>query len=155
MIVFRLAAKEYINDFSGTGARLYGGRWNPVGSPGIYTSEHISLALLEKYVHAKSKENMERVALLRIEIDENKVPVFHTDEQQLKKFWYQDISYSQWLGGQILSDLSIAAFSVPSAIVPTERNIILNPAAEKFHLLKFLEPVGFITDFRLLSKLLH
>ena len=155
MTVYRLAAKEYINDLSGTGARLYGGRWNPVGSPGIYTSEHISLALLEKYAHAKSKENMERIALLRIEIDENKVPVFHTEERLLKKMWYEDVLYSQWLGEQILSDLSIAAFSVPSAIIPTERNIILNPAAEKFHLIKFSEPTDFITDFRLLSKLLH
>jgi len=155
MTVYRLAAKEYINDLSGTGARLYGGRWNPVGSPGIYTSEHISLALVEKYVHAKSKENMERIALVRIEIDENKVPVFHAEEKLLKKMWYEDILYSQWIGEQILSDLSIAAFSVPSAIIPTERNIILNPAAEKFHLIKFSEPADFITDFRLLSKLLH
>ncbi len=154
MIVYRLASKEYIGDFSGTGARLYGGRWNPVGSPGIYTSMHISLALLEKYVHAHARENMLRVALLSIEIDESRVNIFQTDDKLLKKSWVDDISYSQWLGGQILSDPSIAAFSVPSAIIPTERNIILNPAAEQFGLIGFSDPVDFTTDFRLLSKLL-
>ena len=155
MTLYRLASKEYISDFSGTGARLYGGRWNLVGSPAIYTSEYLSLAFLEKYVHARSKENMERVALVKVEIDENKIPIFHTDKKLLKESWHEDISYSQWLGAQVLSDLSIGAFSVPSAIIPTERNIILNPLSEMFHRIKFSEPVDFITDFRLLCKLLY
>lgn len=154
MTVYRLAAKEYVSDVSGMGAKLYGGRWNPVGVAGIYTSEHISLALLEKYVHARAKENMRLVALLKIEIDERKVSVFHTDEMLLKENWATDIPYSQWLGGQILDDPSIAGFSVPSAIVPTERNIILNPFSEQFGLIKFSAPVDFSTDFRLLDKLL-
>ena len=154
MILYRLAAKKYIDDVSGTGARLYGGRWNPVGSAGIYTSEHVSLALLEKFVHARVKENMQRIALLRIEIDESVISIFNTDDKLLKKSWADDISYSQWLGGQILADPSIVAFSVPSAIIPTERNFILNPSAENFNLVEFSKPVDFTTDFRLLSKLL-
>jgi hypothetical protein len=42
-----------------------------LGNGCIYTSEHISLALLEKFVHANHKENMERIALLRIEIPDD------------------------------------------------------------------------------------
>ena len=53
MIVYRLAAKQYIDDRTGTGAKLFGGRWNPVGLACIYASEYISLALLEKFVHAE------------------------------------------------------------------------------------------------------
>jgi RES domain-containing protein len=154
MIVYRLAAKEYINDFTGTGAKLFGGRWNPIGHGCIYASEHISLALLEKFVHANHKENMERIALLRIEIPDNPNLVFNTDAKLLKKSWADDIAYSQWLGEQILGDLSIVAFTVPSAIIPSERNVILNPAAAEFKQVKFLPPVDFTTDFRILSKLL-
>ncbi len=154
MILYRLAARQYIHDVSGTGARLYGGRWNPVGSAGIYTSEHISLAFLEKYVHASAKENMQRIALLTIELDEGAVTIFNTDDKLLKKSWADDISYSQWLGAQILADPAIVAFSVPSAIIPGERNFILNPSADHFHLVKFAKVVDFTTDFRLLNKLL-
>ena len=154
MIVYRLAAKEYIRDTTGTGARLFGGRWNPVGHSCIYTSEHVSLALLEKYVHANSKENMKRIALMRIEIPDEKSLVFHVDEKLLKKSWAEDTSYSQWLGEQILDDFSVVAFTVPSAVIPSERNIILNPLSIKFDQVRFLEPVDFTTDYRLLSRLL-
>jgi RES domain-containing protein len=153
MIVYRLAAKEYIDDTTGTGAKLFGGRWNPAGRPCIYASTHVSLALLEKFVHAGHRENMERIALLRIEIPEDRVMVFHTDGQLLKKTWADDIAYSQWIGEQILHDSTIAAFTVPSAIVPTERNVIINPLAKEFASIRFLSVTDFLTDFRLLSKL--
>ncbi|MHA4738389.1 RES family NAD+ phosphorylase [Dyadobacter sp. MSC1_007] len=154
MMVYRLASKAYIDDFTGTGAKLFGGRWNPVGYPCIYTSEHLSLALLEKYVHANHKENMKRIALLRIHVPDDKNLVFATDEKLLKKGWEADIGYSQWLGEQILSDLSVAAFTVPSAIIPSERNVILNPASRHFAKIEFLPAVDFATDLRLLDKLL-
>ena len=154
MIVYRLAAKEYIDDKTGTGARLFGGRWNPQGLACIYTSENLSLALLEKYVHAQSKENMQRVAVLKIEIPDEKGLLFHVDEKLLKQNWPNDISYSQWIGEQILKDLSVIAFTVPSAIIPSERNVIINPSATKFDLVKFLSTVDFSTDLRLLSKLM-
>lgn len=154
MIVYRLAAKEYIHDKTGTGARLFGGRWNPQGFSCIYTSNHISLALLEKYVHASFKENMERIALLKIEIPEEAGLIFHTDEKLLKPNFTDDISYSQFIGKQILEDLSVTAFTVPSAIIPSERNIIINPLATRFDLIKFSEPIDFSTDFRLLSRLI-
>lgn len=154
MIVYRLAAKEYIGDKTGTGARLFGGRWNPQGLSCIYTSEHISLALLEKYVHAQSKENMERIALIKIEIPDAEGLIFNTDEKLLKQNWADDISYSQWIGEQILKDLSVIALTVPSAIIPSERNVIINPLAAKFDLVKFSEPSDFATDFRLLSRLI-
>ena len=51
MIVFRLAKKQYTHKLSGEGAELYGGRWNSVGTPMLYTSESRSLALLELAVH--------------------------------------------------------------------------------------------------------
>lgn len=154
MIAYRLAARAYIDDVSGSGAKLFGGRWNPVGCPCIYASQNLSLALLEKYVHAEFRECMERLALLRIHIPDDDNLVFHVDDQRLKKDWMNDISYSQWIGEQILSDPEIIAFTTPSAIVSSERNVILNPSAQKFGEIQFLPPVDFPTDLRLLAKLL-
>lgn len=154
MIAYRLAARAYVDDFSGSGAKLFGGRWNPVGRSCIYASQNLSLALLEKYVHAEFRESMERLALLRIDVPDDDNFVFHVDSQQLKKNWMHDISYSQWIGEQILSDAEIIAFTTPSAIVPSERNVILNPFAKKFGVIQFLPTVDFPTDLRLLAKLL-
>ena len=154
MIAYRIAAKAYIDDLSGAGAKLFGGRWNPVGCPCIYASQNLSLALLEKYVHAEFRESMERLALLQISIPDDDNLIFHVDDQQLKKNWMKDISYSQWIGEQILSDPEIIAFTAPSAIVPSERNVILNPSAKRFGDIQFLPPRDFTTDLRLLSKLL-
>ena len=54
MIVYRLANGEFTHDLSGKGAKLYGGRWNSFGLPAVYTTEHISLAVLEILVHVKT-----------------------------------------------------------------------------------------------------
>jgi RES domain-containing protein len=37
--------------FDATGSTIAPGRWNTIGSPMIYASEHYSTALLEKLVH--------------------------------------------------------------------------------------------------------
>ena len=152
MIVYRIAHKHYINDKDGIGAKLFGGRWNAINLPCIYTSVHISLALLEKFIHAKVAENMQNISLLKIELPDDQI--FNIDRNKLKPSWIDDVEYTQWLGAQVLEDSSILAFSVPSAIVPEERNIIINPLSKNFKSIKFLEISDFYTDYRLLGKLL-
>lgn len=56
MIAYRIARKEYIEDLSGYGAFLYGGRWNAQGVPALYLSSSLTLAMLEILVHT-SNEN--------------------------------------------------------------------------------------------------
>ena len=153
MRMYRIADKEYITDKEGIGAKLFGGRWNKVDCPCLYTSEHISLAFLEKLVHAQNKQNMNNLALLEIEIPEKEIFIFHIDSDKLQKNWPSDPIYTQWIGEQILIDYSITAFSVPSALIPLERNYILNPRASQFNLIKYLNIIDFKTDYRLISKL--
>ena len=51
MIVYRLCKQAYINDLSGHGAEMNGGRWNGKGNPALYTSGSRALAVLEIAVH--------------------------------------------------------------------------------------------------------
>jgi RES domain-containing protein len=51
MHVYRIAKTAFINDLSGMGAKIYGGRWNKKGTALIYASENRSLAFLELLVH--------------------------------------------------------------------------------------------------------
>lgn len=153
MRVYRLAHSKYIGDVTGIGAQLYGGRWNPKGIPCLYASEHLSLALLEKFVHAQAKERMAGLMLLQIEIPEDGGLVYQVDTAQMAVDWAENVDYSQWIGEQILKETTIVAFSVPSVVVPSERNVILNPQAIRFGDVQLFEPKPFKMDMRLLDRL--
>lgn len=155
MIVYRLADRRYVDDKEGTGAKLFGGRWNEVNTACIYTSEHISLALLEKFVHAKGSGSMRNIALLKMTIPDDETILFNVDLDKLEKDWTKNISYTQWIGGQLLNDPLTLAFSVPSAIIPDEKNVIVNPRSKHFSRITFSTIINFNTDFRLLNMLLY
>jgi len=152
MMLYRLANKAYINDTTGIGAQRFPGRWNPKGTPCLYTSVHLSLSLLEKFVHARATEDMQDLHLLTVDIKSEPL-LYRTDLTKLKTDWIRDISYTQWLGHQILEDPSILGFVVPSAIVPTERNVILNPLSVHFGQLSIPPAQPYAIDDRLLLKI--
>jgi RES domain-containing protein len=54
VVGWRIVRETHAHDaFSGEGARLYGGRWNPAGVKVIYCSENLALAALEILVHTQ------------------------------------------------------------------------------------------------------
>lgn len=154
MRLYRLCDKKYVDDLTGLGAKLFGGRWNELNTACIYTSEYLSLAFLEKYVHANAKENMLNIAVVEIEIPDEEEILLQVDDSKLNSKWMADIAYSQWLGSQILEDVSILAFSVPSVLIPQERNVIINPNSVHINKLTVKSVGDFKTDYRFLHRLL-
>ena len=118
---------------SGEGARIEGGRWNSVGLPMVYASEHLSLAVLEILVHT-SAPAARMVARSRsaIEIPESAFEVIAL--HKLPADFGPETAYSmtQAIGDEWLISKRTAALIVPSAIVPIERNVLLNPSHPKF-----------------------
>lgn len=148
MIVYRLSQAEHAQDMSGTGARLYGGRWNMTGIPALYASEHISLCVLEILVKAVSLEYLQALQLLEIEIaDEYSVKTI--EEKKLKKDWFSDFAYTQWMGTEMLKQKDILVFRCPSAIIHNEWNYVFNPLHPSYKKVKARIQKRFYFDKRL------
>lgn len=132
MIVYRIAQQQFINDLSGYGAYLYGGRWSSRGTFALYTASFRSLAYLEYVVHQFGKPDWpSSLKIATIEFDEK--TLIKLEEKNLPNDWNQ-LTYSfecQLIASEHFQP-AVIGVSVPSVIVKEERNIILNPLSEAF-----------------------
>lgn len=153
MIVYRIAKTKYANDLSGTGARLYGGRWNHKGISIVYTSESRSLAILEFLAHATQSVVPEDTSMISIEIAPGIAP------QQLKPTYLpnnwktypaplklMDIGTKWALSGETL------LLRAPSVVVEHEYNILINCAHPDIQRVKISNIEKFALDERLFNK---
>lgn len=136
MIVYRLATGEYANDISGTGSKIYGGRWNPVGFAALYTSEFISLAILEILVRASKITSPKSYMLITIDIPDEQI--YQLQLKKLKKEWQSDLKYTQEIGEDFLTQTQVLCLKAPSAIVPQENNFLLNPEHTDYKKVKII-----------------
>ena len=151
MIIYRLATETYKNDLSGTGAKMFGGRWNSVGVPVVYTTENISLAVLEILVRTDTNLIPLTYHLIKIEIaDTLQVLAITTDK--LKKDWKDDLGYTQFMGDEFIKSASHLLLKVPSAVVEKENNFIINPGHGDFKKVKIVSIKKFEFDKRLFLK---
>ena len=136
MIVFRLANEPYKNDISGDGASRYGGRWNSSGLKVLYTSQSISLTILESLVHLRSDLIPASQHLLRIEVPDKDIIEIST--VKIKPGWEREYEYTQWIGDQFITQNQGLLLRVPSVIVPEEFNLLINPINKEFKKVKLL-----------------
>lgn len=120
-------AKHSQDALTGEGARLYGGRWNSIGTPMIYTAEHLSLAMLEILVHTKIPAATTDYLKVPLQLDESLVGTIRLD--QLPSGWDANppSAVSQSIGDEWSSTASTPVLRIPSAVVPEEWNYLLNP----------------------------
>jgi RES domain-containing protein len=131
LICFRLVDEDYLESaFSGDGARLYGGRWNAPGVAMVYTAQSLSLAQLELLVH------LEADAVLRRHWRYFAVELASQAILACESWAGLPPDYADWpapastraLGDRWIAESVSVGLSVPSAVTPGERNILLNPA---------------------------
>jgi RES domain-containing protein len=151
MIIYRLAIEMYKDDLSGNGARLFGGRWNSPGLPVVYTTENISLAVLEILVRADTYTVPLTYHLIKIDIPDSIQPLIITSAK-LKKEWKEDVAYTQWMGDEFIKSGELLLVKVPSAIVDEESNFIINPKHNDFKKVKIVAVKKFLFDKRLFLK---
>jgi len=149
MIIYRLSTGNFANDISGEGSRIYGGRWNPTGFATLYTSENISLCILEILVRATKKTCPDTYTLISISIPDN--GIFPIQLKKLKKSWQHDLEYTREIGENFLKENQALCLKVPSAIVPQENNFLLNPLHTDFKKVKIISSELLELDKRLLG----
>ena len=117
-----------MNDLSGTGSRIHGGRWNNPGIPALYTSGSKSLAVLESLTNTPPAILQNDFSILTLEVSGK----FVIDELLIKQLpgnWYTYPAPAGLakLGDTWLLQLKSLMLKVPSAIIPSEYNYIVNP----------------------------
>lgn len=139
------------NAFDGEGARIYGGRWNNKGTAIIYVAESISLAAIELLVHVESHEIMENYISIPIQFEEKFVQILNLST--LPTNWKAQPAplSTKIIGDKWISDQSSVILEVPSVIVPTESNFLINPNHKDFSKIRIGVPQPFDFDSRLLK----
>jgi RES domain-containing protein len=125
--------KHAATAFSGEGARLYGGRWNSVGTAVVYTSATFSLALLEIMVNASSAPIPSGMVYASIDIPHEVLPET-LEIAALPENWfrYPPPPECQLAGDSWVRRGETVALIVPSAVARIEKNVLLNPAHPDF-----------------------
>lgn len=136
--------------FSGEGARRYGGRWNSKGFAVIYTSSSISLAILEILVHIQIYDILEEYVYIPVEFDQQLSLALKPAE--LPGNWEKDSSplVIKQIGDSWVESRQSLILEIPSAIVPAEKNHLINPAHPDFRKLKIGAPTKFEFNSRLI-----
>ena len=134
--------------WDGEGARKSGGRWNSPGIAVVYSSGTLSLALVEVLVHLPSGI-LPAYSAVRVDFDESMVTA--VGPRDLPANWrdYPPPPDTKAIGDLWIAQGSSLVLRVPSVIVPTEYNYILNPAHPAFADLTIGEPMPFPSDPRL------
>ncbi len=151
--VWRIVTARFADSaFSGEGARLFGGRWNKKGLPVVYTAESRSLALLEMMV----QDDPPRARYLLIPaLVPDSVSMREIAVSELSGDWRASAARSelQALGHHWLQTRNSCILSVPSAVVPAERNFLINPLHADFSKITIGQTESLDTDVRLLQGL--
>ena len=149
MLAFRLCRAPFAA-LDGEGARLYGGRWNPVGRAVVYASASRALAALEYLVHVDVADVPDDLVLLTLDVPDD-AELARVDPASLPADWATapESAACRALGDRWARDARALALRVPSAPVPEEENVLLNPSAPRFAEVRVVDRRPFSYDPRL------
>jgi len=150
MLVHRIAKKDVVRDLSGTGAKLYGGRWNHKGTAVVYTSETRALATVEFLVHVSLSNAPRGLMIATIEIPDSIAPE-DVPRGSLPRGWrdYPPPRQVADLGTQWAKSGKSLLLRVPSAVVEQEYNLLINPLHSAMPRVVLKEVAAFEFDKRL------
>jgi RES domain-containing protein len=145
---FRIVKRQFVaRALLGLGSERNGGRWNSPGIAVVYTAAATSLAALEMLVHLDKRRLVDRFVLIELAIPETVIePLSH-----LPPRWFAEPvpKTNPAVGDRWVREGRSAVLRVPSAVIRTEYNYLLNPAHPDFTRIKVGKPRLFRFDLRL------
>lgn len=148
MFVYRITGTRHAGDLTGTGAAMFGGRWNKKGMPVLYTGANKEIALLETIVHMPPLL-IPRLDIITIEIPDDSITSIEVDE--LPKNWkvYPAPVILSEIGERWIKEGKTIALKVPSCIIHSAYNFILNCRHSEYSKVKIIDRRNFEFDSRL------
>lgn len=129
MPAWRLTRRPFA-DLSGTGGLYAAGRWHARGRPVVYTGLTPAVCLLEFLVNAEAPPDLlpDDYVLMTIDVPPD-LPLHRVAEKDLPAGWrtFDGRAACRDLGDSWLAGGETAGLLVPSAVLPVESNLILNP----------------------------
>lgn len=146
MIVYRIAHRKYAYGLSVSGLE---GRWNSGGKQVLYTSENVSLALLENLIYRAGFGFNGDYKIMIIQIPDQKMEEILV--KNLPNNWRAMEAYPQLqkAGDAWYESRSRLCLKVPSSVIPDNFNIILNAAHTDFKDVKLIATLDYEPDERL------
>jgi RES domain-containing protein len=129
MRVWRICDERHASTaFSGEGAQLYGARWNPAGTPMVYTACSFPLAILELFVNLDSQSDPGTLVSLEAVLPVNVEAVERVEVASLSADWkrIRNEELQEMGAAWVLSRRSLVLL-VPSAVADGEWNALVNP----------------------------
>lgn len=123
MRIWRISNYE---DLSGRGGLIADGRWNRIGAPAVYCSDHPATALLEMLARIDRFDVPATFRLLAIEVPDDALTI-SLRPTDLPSNWRADIDSTQALGTDMLDKADHLSIRVPCVLVPHAWNVLLNP----------------------------
>ncbi len=157
MRIFRLCRRPFSrnprNPLDGRGGLFASGRWHTPRRLVCYASDSLALASLEILVH--SEPDLVPRDLVAVEVSVPRgVRVEELDAGALPRSWrqYPAPASLQRLGNAWLDRSSACVLRVPSALVPSESNFLINPVHSDIRKLRILRKAPFRFDPRLAER---
>ena len=138
--------------FDGEGARLHGGRWNSPGSRVAYASDSIALAALEVLAHLQSTAVLQAYSLASLRFPEASVEVLGVAALPARWRRFPSSPENQAIGDRWVAEARSLILRVPSAIIPTAANFLINSSHPEFAKVVIGRPERFTFDPRLLRS---
>ncbi len=149
MRVWRIASAAHAA-FDGEGARVYGSRWTPRGLGAVFASATLSLAALERFVHTDPDLEVPDLVAIAVEIAPD-VGIDVIGAADLPSDWRACPAPPALarIGERWVRESQTAILSVPSVVIPIERNFVFNPDHAAFDSLMIRAPEPFSFDARM------
>jgi RES domain-containing protein len=152
--VHRIVRKPYSKTpLDGEGPYRFGGRWSSPGTRIAYTAEHLSLAMLEYFVHIEASDPPKDLVVVAADIPDSISRMVLTP-QELPPNWRQVPAPPGLaaIGDSFAAERKSAILVLPSALVPSESNWLINPLHPEFAKIRVRPAEAFHHDARFFRR---